>query len=108
MKVAFNSTYGGFTLTEEDSKFLNKLNNVKEGDKYWVDPKYGFVYDIPRHDANLIATIEHFGEKASEKGSVMIEKIEGNRYMIDEYDGCETVIEPKDIEWIVIPDTVEQ
>ena len=31
-----------------------------------------------------------------------IKEIKGDRYVINEYDGCERVVEPDDINWIIV------
>ena len=56
---------------------------------------------LPRHHKLLVKAVETFGLKANGKFSYLeIVEIKGDSYIIKEYDGCESVVEPKDIEWI--------
>lgn len=99
-KVAYNACYGGFSLSKEASEYLRDTYGVD------IDPDYGYVYDIERHDPRLIETIEKFGEGASGCFSdLQIKEIESTMYRIDEYDGNEWVETPNDIKWVVIKET---
>ena len=103
MKVAHNICYGGFSLSNKAVSMLNDMKGLKGKDKL-----KNHSYDYPdnnkglyRHDPDLIKVIEQLGKAASGPYShIRIREIEGVRYIIDEYDGIETVLEPKDIEWI--------
>ena len=59
-------------------------------------------WSIKRHDPILIQAIEDVGLKqaSGECCTLAIAVILGNQYKIDEYDGNEAVIEPKDINWV--------
>ena len=93
-KVAYNSYYGGFGLSDKAQKLLNELKGEE------VD-----YYDLPRHDKDLVAVIEELGSEASGRfNSVTVTEIDSDRYRISEYDGWEKVITPKDESYIVIED----
>lgn len=92
-KIVYNNTYGGFILSEEAIKWLQNNYNLSLNE----------IDNLPRHDERLVKCIETLGKKASKKWSrIVIGEIEGNNYYIKEYDGLETIIEPKDIKWIEI------
>ena len=91
-KVAYNSYYGGFGLSEKAQKLLNELKGEE------VD-----YYDLPRHDKDLVAVVEELGSEASGTfNSVVIAEIDSDRYRISEYDGWEKVITPNDESYVVI------
>ena len=92
-KVAYNTCYGWFSLSDEAEALYTKLSG-KSIDRY----------DCCRHDPILIKVIETLGDAASSRWSkIKIKTIEGNRYIIDEYDGgMEDVIEPDDISWVEV------
>ena len=92
-KIVVNGEYGGFMLSKEAITWLKSNYSLDEGD----------IIDLPRHDHRLVECIETLGKRASEGWSdIYVTEIEGNKYFIDEYDGLETVVEPKDINWIEI------
>lgn len=91
-KVAYNSYYGGFGLSEKARKLLNELKGEE------VD-----YLDLPRHDKDLVAVVEELGSEASGTfNSVTIAEIDSDRYRISEYDGWEKVITPDLENYIVI------
>ena len=93
-KVVYAADHGGFELS------VAAIN--------WLSLKYpksmlNGLYIGYRHDDALVDCVETLGYRASPYLSVlMVEELEGNSYIIQEYDGVETVIEPKDINWITI------
>ena len=96
-KVAINTCYGGFRLSEKAKKRYKEISGKEVPWDYWDA--------IPRHDPALIQTIEELGEDANRyDNSIVIEEIPGNRYRIEEYDGMETIHCPEDENWIVIED----
>lgn len=104
-KVVINCCYGGFALSKEAMEYLAERGNVEaeenlkdRGGSFW-----GCLYDTPRHDPTLVETVEHLGDKASGIcAQLEIREIEGNKYIIDEYDGAESVVTPNDINWITV------
>ena len=103
MKVAHNICYGGFSLSDKAVSMLNDMKGLKGKDKL-SNYSYGYPDNskgLYRHDPDLIKVIEQLGEEANGRHSrIQIREIQGVRYIIDEYDGIETVLEPKDIDWI--------
>lgn len=86
-KVVYNYSYGLAFLDDKILNYLRKKGKI-------VDP-----YHFCRHDPDIIEFIEkHNGEH----NGLKLATIEGNKYAIKEYDGLETVFEPKDIDWISI------
>ena len=110
-KVAYNSCFGGFSLSREAILLGRKLSgNDKwagahiKGDAFEdgtiVDYDFGFIDDMPRHDPLLIQVIETLKERASGScAKVEVAEISQPLYRMDEYDGRETVVEPDDYIW---------
>ena len=103
MKVAYNKCYGGFSLSDKAVSMLNEMNGLEGEDK--LEPhSYGYPHNSKghyRHDPDLIRVIEQLGEQANGRcAKLVITEIDGVRYIVKEYDGMETVLEPKDIPWI--------
>ena len=98
MKVAFNACYGGFSLSDQ----AVQLGRTISGSPLWGE---GSGRSLLRHEKILINVIETLGKEANGFcADIEVEDIEGNQYIIDEYDGREHVVEPKDINWIKIKD----
>lgn len=93
-KVVYGADHGGFELS---------VTAI-----HWLSFKYpksivNGLYIGNRHDDALVDCVETLGFSASPYLSLlMVKELEGNSYIIQEYDGAETVIEPKDINWITI------
>jgi hypothetical protein len=105
-KVVFNACFGGFSISKECAEFMANLGNKEclhnlaeaEGGEF-----HGYLDDTPRHDAILILAVEALGKKASRSCSdIQIREITGDRYYIDEYDGSESVVTPRDISWTIV------
>ena len=59
--------------------------------------------EVSRHDPRLVQVIESLGEKASGACSELaVTALRGDRYIIEKYDGRESVVEPDDIHWISV------
>ena len=92
-KVVINDCYGGFALSREAEDWLYDNYGLK-ADAY---------LDLTRHDPRLVKCVETLGEKANSTFSrLKIVEIEGRIYIIENYDGKETIIQPDDIDWIII------
>ena len=90
-KVVINSCYDGFWLSDIARNWLREHYNISNFE------------ELPRHDYRLVECVEVLGDKANSIISKLkIIEIEGRIYIIDEYDGKETVIEPDNINWIII------
>ena len=121
-KVVYNTSFGGFNLSEEAAKWL--MENAREEVKVFLAEKLKKAEELPkddfidgfitpfnmacsalldsfngtgltRHDKDLVACVEALGNKASGFcSSLAICEIEGNMYYIEDYDGQETIITP--------------
>jgi hypothetical protein len=59
--------------------------------------------EIPRHDKLLVQLVEEFLQSdKKDQTDLAILEIDSNRYLINEYDGWESVVEPNDIDWIEV------
>lgn len=91
-KVVYNNCFGGFGLSEEAINWLKNKGLILEDD-------YAYI-SIPRHHPLLVECVETLGHVANDQFSdLQIKEVE-NFYRIEEYDGAETVLEPKDIQYI--------
>lgn len=91
-KVVYNACYGGFGLSQRALDWM-EAHGVKKG----------FEYSMERHNPLLVRCIEELGNDANTSFSdLRIAEIEGNLYRIEEYDGYEEVVEPKDMRWIIV------
>ena len=104
-----NPTDGDFEdwdVTLFDKDFGNSFNDYKQGhyDHYVsvhidAEGELGYL----RHDPELVKTVEDLGCEANGSCALLkIKEIKGDRYIINEYDGCERVVEPDDINWIIV------
>lgn len=112
-KVVYNACYGGFSLSQEAVLLAREISgNDKWGDCPMKGEAYsdgskcsqfhGYISGIDRHDPVLVEVVERLGDKASGGcAKLRIEHV-GNMYRIDEYDGYESVQQPKDIDWVII------
>tara|TARA_R100001480_G_scaffold28471_3_gene38873 strand:+ start:107 stop:403 length:297 start_codon:yes stop_codon:yes gene_type:complete len=85
-------------LNEEKSLPIWMLKQV-ENECFWPDE----LYDC-RHDPILIKAIEEIGTERASKShtELLVTEIDGNQYVITEYDGWESVATPSSTQWIVI------
>ena len=102
-----NPTDGDFEdwdVTLFDKDFGKSFNDYKqEHDDHYVSGYIGAEGSCPRHDPELVKTVEDLGLEASGPHALLkIKEIKGDRYVINEYDGCERVVEPDDINWIIV------
>ena len=102
-KIVINNCYGGFVLSAEASKILNdKKGWTKDDFENYIEPQYGNTH-LPRHDKYLVQVVESLGEVASAGMSeLIVEEINGFRYIIDEYDGQESISTPEGMDWTVV------
>lgn len=110
MKVVYNASFGGFSLSREAVLRAREISGNPlwggpciKGDTYSsgesVDHDYGHIDGIKRSNPILVQVVEELGEKAN--GSCADLAIVDVRppYRIDEYDGRETVMTPSDYDW---------
>lgn len=107
-KIVINRCYGGFSLSEEATTLLAAWGNP-EAKKYLSEVRplldfHNFGGDgIARHDPLLVRVVETLGAKAWGGCSQLeIKEIEGNKYLIKEYDGMESIKEPHEIKWVEV------
>jgi len=115
IKVVYNNCFGGFVISRACAERMAELGNKeaqsmieifnhrqtmieREGHQF-----YGYIYETPRHDSALVQAVEELGEDASgDMSDLRVYELSGDKYFIDEYDGSETVVEPKDVVWIKV------
>ena len=87
-----------------DKDFGKSFNNYgPEHDDHYVSGYISTEGDYPRHDPELVKTVEDLGSEVNgSHAHLKIKELKGNRYVIDEYDGSERVVEPDDINWITV------
>ena len=95
-KVVYNNCFGGFGLSDEAQRMLRLLKGIHE-DEFFA------IYELPRHDPDLVKVVETLGTKnaSSQYGELVIGTV-GPEYIIDEYDGSESLLEPEDMDWVVV------
>ena len=84
-----------------DKDFGKSFNNYgqDQDDSYVSGVELGY----PRHNPELVKTVEDLDREANGPcASLKIKELQGTRYVIDEYDGRERVVEPDDINWITV------
>jgi hypothetical protein len=100
-EIVYNSNWGGFDITKEMVEYMAKIGSkkakklLKEEKKYatynkWHEDKY-------RYDPYLIKMV-----KDLKPWPLAIEKIKGDKFIIWDYDGMETVMTPNNIKWKTI------
>ena len=101
-KVVINTCYGGFGLSEAASEMLNNLKGYAPNDTGYINPEYG-GFGGPRHDTDLVKVVEKLGKAASAKfGELTVVEIDEVRYIVDEYDGYESITTPFSIDWVIV------
>lgn len=109
-KVVYNACFGGFSISLAAMKWLaeNAREEIqaiaKEQLRKYPDKKFGYhCWDIERHDPDLVRCVETLGSAANGQcADLKLVELNGNRYRIEEYDGCEDVYEPEDEKYITI------
>ena len=114
-KVLYNGCFGGYNFSIDFQKSYFDKIGVK-----WQESKeksFGYTHlyslsganlhiEAPRHNKILVALVEEWYESGKNPSGryadIQIATIEGNQYLIDEYDGAETVMEPSDFHFITI------
>lgn len=91
--VVYNRCFGGFGLSLEACEWLRSRGL-----------EFELAYDVCRHDQLLALCVMTLGsEKASgSSAKLAVHELLGDRYIIDEYDGRENVVEPGDIIWTIL------
>lgn len=105
IKVVYNATFGGFSISRACAVRMAELGNKEAAEMLAeeVERWYGYLYETPRHDRALVQAVEELGDAAGgDMAALDVHELSGRRYVIDEYDGSETVVEPEDISWIEV------
>ena len=108
-KVVYNGCFGGFGLSSVAVIAMADLGHeaarlaVVESrtDEYALDR---FARLVDRHDPILVQVVETLGPNVSggRCSKLFVAELAGDRYIVEEYDGSESVVEPADLEWTVI------
>ena len=119
-KIVYNSDFGGYSLSDKAINWLEEHGSDKtkkfiaqkriEANEKTINnsTKIFYVMDalryfLERHNPDLVAVVEALGKEVNDTfSSLAIEEIDGDEYIIEEYDGRETVVTPEDICWTVI------
>jgi hypothetical protein len=94
-KIVINSSYGGFSLSDEANLRYKELANLDD-DSDWSYSRY-----LKRTDPALIQTVEELGPRANGKHSKLeiVSVPAGMKYRIAEYDGQEWIETIESIDW---------
>ena len=101
-KIAINSNYGRFELSDEAYSFIAKRKGWQHAcddydHSYFIsgNSDYMYAFDLNRDDPDLVQCLETLGEAANSIYSELkIVEIPGNvDWMICEYDGAEWIAE---------------
>ena len=97
-EVVINRCYGGFSLSSATKKLLMSHHGLK-GEVYDDhDPDYGVSLDsvLSRHDPRLVEVVKELGPllASGKHAYLVIEKTYCDCYLIDDYDGVETLKTP--------------
>ena len=117
-RVVYSTEHGGFALSPLAAVFLAGRGESEAVERMIRNPldealangSVFYAWEIPRHSDSLLMCIDELGlEKvAGANCELAVFELNGDRYIIHDYDGKETVIEPKDIEWITVEERSEQ
>ena len=105
IKVVHNCCYGGFSISRSCAQRMAELGNEEALEMIGEseDLFYGYLQQTARHDPALVQAVEELGDDANGRSALLgVYELKGNKYIIDEYDGSESVVEPDDINWIVV------
>lgn len=110
-KVLYNVCHGGIYLSPLAAMRMAQLESewavkalARKKDAWSWPSGLELDNELPRHDPLLIRVVEELGlkESAGDMTKFKIYELRGDRYRIEEYDGWEKVVEPEDLEWVVI------
>lgn len=97
-KVVINTCFGGFSISEEAVyEYLSRRDLEGTSDTSW------YVRHIPRDDETLVALVEEWGERANGSCAKLqvVDLPPGTHYLIDEYDGMESIQTRDGTNWAV-------
>ena len=112
-KVVYNNCFGGFSISRACCEWLASrgvqecieqmsIASAQDGDE--AEEIDYFWFDGPRHSSLLVMAVEELGSDIASGGAAQLAvcEIKGNKYIIKNYDGSETIIEPHHINWIEV------
>lgn len=95
VQVVYNCCYGGFGISDDAVRWLQDRNVETDNS----------ATGLTRHHPLLVQCVKELGEKSNgQYAALYVHTLNGNKYRIDEYDGSESVVEPNENEWIVVPE----
>jgi len=104
--VVYNNSPGGFSLSRQALEWLSERGVVKASKLLSEDFPEDFQIDsdmigMPRHSALLCLCVEELGSKISsgKDSYICVARIKGDKYIIKNSGGIETVMTPSDIVW---------
>lgn len=103
-KIVINECIGGFSLSREAVEWLNEHYNMGiEIDERYPESNHP---KIERYDPRLVECVETLGSKRASGtyADLAVVTIDGNKYMIEEYYGLETLYWPEMDSWDEIPE----
>lgn len=103
-KIVINRRFGGFCLSRKAVEWLNEHYNMGiKISEYFPDSNSP---DIERYDPRLVECVETLGSDIASGRFARLEvhTIPGNKYIIDNYDGVETLYWPEMSQWEEVPD----
>lgn len=98
MKIVYNACYGGFGVSQEALKWMAERGHEYASTE--LAQKYAAGYEIDRADPLLVQAIETLGSEvcSGSCAELAIEEIpDGAKWEIDEYDGFESVVPPRQV-----------
>lgn len=111
LELAFpNKKFYAYSTENYQEYFRINLDTYK-GDRFYItETNQGpttnklvnefYINSVPRHDKNLVRTVELLGDDAScSFANLQVVTIPDNKYYIQEYDGFESVLTPSTIRW---------
>ena len=101
-KVVYNARFGGFGLSSEAVEWLRARGlNVDEHGYMNCCEKYCYC-TIERHNPLLVECVETLGEDTNGSYAAIKVATVKDRYMVNEYDSSESVVQPEDLNfsWI--------
>ena len=104
-KAIINMSFGGFSVSHKGVLWMAERGHqgATEYIKGWSDQAEDWWYgnlEVPRHDPLLVEMVETLGREANGNSARLgVQEFKGDRYIIDEYDGYETLRTPELMDW---------
>ena len=98
MKVVYNACYGGFGLSKEAVQYMADKGSESAAEALQKEGRWGIYYHPERDDALLVEAVETLGSDiaSGRHASLQIAHVpDGAEWEIDEYDGFESVVPPR-------------